>query len=129
MTALLKDRNESIPVRAKLNIASVNDFKNQKLRSGLSVGRWETSRRREGCHELLPIVLLLLKLISERCGGLDTGAVMLNKCDCGSGYKLAFALLRIRLSSLDAILQDKKNNSNIAMQIKSICSEFKITLF
>lgn len=50
MNALLKDREENIParlLRAKLNIASVNDFKSQKLRSdcrgmsGLSVGRRE----------------------------------------------------------------------------------------
>lgn len=75
-------------------------------------------------------MLLLLKVISERCGGLDMGTVMLNKCGCGSGYKLAFALLRIRLSSLDAIANStrQKNNTNVTMQIKSIYSEFKITL-
>lgn len=36
MNALLKDCKENIParlLRAKLNIASVNDFKSQKLRS------------------------------------------------------------------------------------------------
>ncbi len=57
------------------------------------------------------LLVLLLKVISERCGGLPIGAVMLNKFGCGShGYRLAFALLRIRLSSLDAMitLQDKK---------------------
>lgn len=57
------------------------------------------------------LLLLLLKVSSERCGGLPIGAVMLNKLVCVSdGYRLAFALLRIRLSSLDAmrILQDKK---------------------
>lgn len=49
-------------------------------------------------------MLLLLKVISERCGGLPIDAVMLNKLVCGSdGYRLAFALLRIRLSSLDAM--------------------------
>lgn len=62
-------------------------------------------------------MLLLLKVISERCGDLPIGTVVLNMLGCDSdGYRLAIALLRIRLRSVDAI-ENSAREETISVEV------------